>query len=68
VLDSDAMHDVDVGLYLRESEAATSAATVVNLSNRFTAIVGIPVDVHVLNDAADVCVSRSTGAAACLLG
>lgn len=51
VLDSETVHDVDVGLFLRESEAETSAATVVNLSNRFTAIVGMPVDVRVLNEA-----------------
>lgn len=37
VLDSDTVHDVDVGLYLHESEAPTSATTAVNLSNRLTA-------------------------------
>ncbi len=50
VLDSDTVHDVDVGLYLRESEAA-SAATAIDLSNRLTAIIGMPVDVRVLNEA-----------------
>ena len=51
VLDSDTVHDVDVGLYLREPEDATSAATSIDLSNRLTAIVGMPVDVRVLNEA-----------------
>ncbi len=51
VLDSDTVHDVDVGLYLRESEAAINAATAVDLSNRLTVIVGMPVDVRVLNEA-----------------
>lgn len=51
VLDSDTVHDVDVGLYLRESEAATSVSTAVDLSNRLTALVGMPVDVRVLNEA-----------------
>lgn len=50
VLDSNTVHDVDVGVYLRESEA-TSAATVIDLSNRLTAIIGMPVDVRVLNEA-----------------
>jgi uncharacterized protein len=51
VLDSDTVHDVDVGVYLRESEAATNAATAVDLSNRLTALIGMPVDVRVLNEA-----------------
>lgn len=51
VLDSDTVHDVDVGLYLRESEAESSAATALNFSNRFTAVAGMPVDVRVLNEA-----------------
>jgi predicted nucleotidyltransferase len=51
VVDSDTIHDVDVGLYLRESEAATNAAIAVDLSNRLTALVGMPVDVRVLNEA-----------------
>jgi hypothetical protein len=51
VLDSDVVHDVDVGLYLRESEAETSGAMVLNLSDRLTALTGIPVDARVLNGA-----------------
>jgi uncharacterized protein len=51
VLDSDTVHDVDVGLYLCEPEAATSAATSIDLSIRVTAIVGMQVDVRVLNEA-----------------
>lgn len=50
VLDSDIVHDVDVGLYLREFEDATSSAIPIDLSNRLTAIVGMPVDVRVLNE------------------
>lgn len=46
VLDSDTVHDVDVGLYLRESEVGTSATTAIDLSNRLTAIIGMPVDVR----------------------
>lgn len=51
MLDFDTVHDVDIGLYLGESETATSAATAVDLSNRLTAMVGMSVDVRVLNEA-----------------
>ena len=51
VLDSDTVHDVDVGLYLHEFKAETGAAAALNLSNRFTAIARMPVDVRVLNEA-----------------
>jgi uncharacterized protein len=51
VLDCNAVHDVDVGVYFRASEAETSGATAVNISNQLTALVGMPVDVRVLNEA-----------------
>lgn len=51
LLDSDTVHDVDVGLYLREPMAGASASVASELSSRLTAMARIPVDVRVLNDA-----------------
>ena len=51
LLDSEAVHDVDVGLYLRESETERGAAVASALSARLSIIAGLPVDVRVLNDA-----------------
>ena len=51
LLDSEAVHDVDVGLYLRESEAERGSAVVSDLSSRLTAVAGLPVDVRMLNEA-----------------
>lgn len=51
LLDSDTVHDVDVGLYLREPMAGASASVASELSSRITAMARIPVDVRVLNDA-----------------
>ncbi|MDP3089165.1 MAG: nucleotidyltransferase domain-containing protein [Nitrospira sp.] len=51
LLDSDTVHDVDVGLYLRESEAERGSAVAPGLSARLTAVAGLPVDVRVLNEA-----------------
>lgn len=51
LLDSDTVHDVDVGLYLRESDAERGAAVASALSARLTAVAGLPVDVRVLNEA-----------------
>lgn len=51
MLDSDTVHDVDVGLYLRESDAERGAAVASALSARLTAVAGLPVDVRVLNEA-----------------
>ncbi len=51
LLDSEAVHDVDVGLYLRESEAERSSVVASDLSARLTAVAGLPVDVRVLNEA-----------------
>ncbi|MDP1946707.1 MAG: nucleotidyltransferase domain-containing protein [Nitrospirota bacterium] len=51
LLDSETVHDVDVGLYLRESDAERSAAVTLDLSARLTAAAGLPVDVRALNEA-----------------
>lgn len=51
LLDSDTVHDVDVGLYLRESEAERGSVIAADLSVRLTAAAGLPVDVRVLNEA-----------------
>lgn len=51
LLDSEAVHDVDVGLYLRESDAERGSAVASGLSARLTAAAGLPVDVRVLNEA-----------------
>lgn len=51
LLDSGTVHDVDVGLYLRESDAERGAAVASALSVRLTAVAGLPVDVRVLNEA-----------------
>ena len=51
LLDSEAVHDVDVGLYLCTSEAERSATIVAELSARLTAAAGLPVDVCALNEA-----------------
>jgi len=51
LLDSDTVHDVDVGLYLREAEAERGAAIASELSARLTAALGLPVDVRILNAA-----------------
>jgi predicted nucleotidyltransferase len=51
LLDSETVHDIDVGLYVRESEAERGSAIASELSVRLTAVAGIPVDVRVLNEA-----------------
>jgi len=51
LLDSDTVHDVDVGLYVRESEAERGAAIASELSARLTAAAGVPVDARALNGA-----------------
>lgn len=51
LLDSETVHDVDVGLYLREPIAGGSSSVASELSSRFTAMAGLPVDVRVLNGA-----------------
>ncbi len=51
LLDSEAVHDVDVGLYLRESGTEGGSAVASALSDRLSIIAGLPVDVRVLNEA-----------------
>jgi predicted nucleotidyltransferase len=47
-LESDGFHDVDVGVYLRSTERASILA--LDLAQRLSARVGVPVDVRILND------------------
>ena len=51
VLDSETVHDIDVGLYLRKSENERRSGYEADLSSRLTAMARIPVDVRVLNEA-----------------
>ncbi len=51
LLYSDTVHDIDVGLYLRESGTEGGAAVASALSDRLSIIAGLPVDVRVLNEA-----------------
>lgn len=51
LLDSEAVHDVDVGLYLCKSAAERGATIVSELSVRLTAAAALPVDVRALNEA-----------------
>jgi len=51
LLHSETVHDIDVGLYVRESEAERGSAISSELSARLTSVAGIPVDVRVLNEA-----------------
>ncbi|MCC6140643.1 MAG: hypothetical protein IT389_08510 [Nitrospira sp.] len=50
-LDSETVHDIDVGLGLRKSENERGSGYETELSSRLTGIARIPVDVRVLNDA-----------------
>lgn len=51
VLESDRVHDVDVGVFFDETAIARQMNTVDALSATLTAVVGVPVDVRVLNEA-----------------
>ncbi len=51
LLDSETVHDIDVGLYLREPMARPGPVVALELSVRLTAVAGLPVDVRVLNEA-----------------
>ena len=51
LLESHPVHDIDVGLYFRESLSERNSALAAELSGRLTVAAGIPVDVRVLNDA-----------------
>lgn len=51
LLDSETVHDVDVGLYLRETDAERGSVIASELSARLTVAAGLPVDIRVLNEA-----------------
>lgn len=51
LLDTDTVHDIDIGLYLRKPMSDSASAMALDLSTRLTALVGMPVDVRVLNEA-----------------
>jgi len=51
VLESDRVHDVDVGLFLDDTAVLRQATITDHLSETLTTTVGLPVDVRVLNDA-----------------
>lgn len=51
VLESDRIHDVDVGLFLDETAAARKSSVLGNLSMALRAAVKVPVDIRVLNEA-----------------
>jgi predicted nucleotidyltransferase len=51
VLESDRIHDVDVGVFLDDPAVQRQAAIIGNLSAKLTSAVGIPIDVRVLNEA-----------------
>lgn len=50
LLDSETVHDIDVGLYF-EPLTERSSSIAAELSARLTAAAGLPVDVRILNDA-----------------
>jgi predicted nucleotidyltransferase len=51
VLESDRVHDVDIGLFLDDTVVAQQAQIVEMLSAKLTAAVRLPVDIRVINDA-----------------
>lgn len=51
LLESDRVHDVDVGLYLQKDALAVGAEISEALSVKLTAEVGIPMDFRILNEA-----------------
>ncbi len=51
LLESDRIHDVDVGLFLDEITAAHNTSLLDHLSMTLRAAVNVPVDVRILNDA-----------------
>jgi predicted nucleotidyltransferase len=50
VLESDRVHDVDVGLFLDDRAVPEQATIADSLSAKLTAAVGLPIDVRVLNE------------------
>lgn len=51
VLESDRIHDVDIGLFLDDTVIAQQAQIAEMLSTKLTAAVRLPVDIRVINDA-----------------
>ncbi|MFO0699357.1 MAG: nucleotidyltransferase domain-containing protein [Nitrospira sp.] len=51
VLESDRVHDLDVGVFLDDTAVPQQATIADHLSSTLTATVGLPVDIRVLNDA-----------------
>lgn len=51
LLESDTVHDIDVGLYLEERVAARGAKIAETLSTRLTTAIGLPIDARVVNEA-----------------
>jgi hypothetical protein len=51
VLESDRVHDLDVGFFLDDMVVTQQTAIVDALTVRLTAAVGVPVDIRVLNEA-----------------
>ncbi|WHZ21422.1 MAG: hypothetical protein OJF47_000534 [Nitrospira sp.] len=51
VLDSDLVHDVDVGIQLQSSKSPQAVALEAGLTTRLSAAINIPVDVRILNHA-----------------
>lgn len=50
-LESEAFHDVDVGVFLVADEPEKATAKALGLAQRLTARIGFPVDVRILNQA-----------------
>ena len=50
-LESDRVHDVDVGVFLHDTAVPQQATITDNLSATLTVAIGLPVDVRVLNEA-----------------
>ena len=51
ILDSESVHDVDVGLYLDDSHLSRQAEIRDTLTDRVVAAIALPVDVRILNAA-----------------
>lgn len=51
VLDSERVHDVDIGLYLEDDKIGEAHNLIEHIASRLTAELHMPVDIRVLNDA-----------------
>ena len=50
-LDSESFHDVDVGLYLDDSQLSQRSEITSGLADRLSGTIGLPVDIRILNSA-----------------